>query len=53
MNFKCAVCGKEEDSLLRTNHKKLGTIKLCLGCWSKEQGKNNLLPLEGGSRCCG
>ncbi len=52
MSFKCAICEKEENSLLRTNHKELGTIKLCVDCWSKERVKNNLLHLEGGCDCC-
>ena len=52
MSLKCAICGKEEYTLLRANHKELGTIKLCTGCWSKEQSKNKLLSLEGGSCCC-
>lgn len=52
MNLRCSICGKEEDSLLRTNHKDLGTIKLCVKCWSKEQSKKMLLPLEGKGSCC-
>ncbi len=52
MNFKCTICGKEDYSLLRANHKDLGIIKLCVDCWSKEQNKNKLLSLEGGSNCC-
>ncbi|WP_200894975.1 hypothetical protein [Methanosarcina sp. 1.H.T.1A.1] len=52
MNLKCSICGKEENSLLRANHRDLGAIKLCVGCWSKEQSKNKLLPLEGGGSCC-
>lgn len=43
MGIKCTICGKEEDSLLRTNHKELGTIKLCVDCWSKENYKKNCL----------
>jgi hypothetical protein len=52
MNFKCTICGKEEDSLLRANHKELGTVKLCVDCWSQEQSKNKLLSLEDGINCC-
>lgn|GEM_PF-562955 len=52
MNLKCSICGKEEDSLLRANHRDLGFIRLCVKCWSKEQSKNMLLPLEGGGSCC-
>lgn len=52
MSIKCSICGKEEDSLLRADHRDLGTIKLCVKCWSKEQSKNKLLPLEGGGSCC-
>jgi hypothetical protein len=52
MNLKCKICGKEENSLFRANHKDLGNVKLCVGCWSGEQNKNKLLPLEGGSSCC-
>lgn len=52
MNFKCSICGKEENSLLRANHRDLGAIKLCVVCWSKEQSKDRLLPLEGGGSCC-
>ena len=52
MNSKCKICGKEESSLFRANHKDLGSIKLCVGCWSSEQSKNKLLPLEEGSSCC-
>ena len=52
MSLKCAICGKEEYTLLRANHKELGSIKLCAQCWSKEQSRNKLLSLEGGSSCC-
>ncbi len=52
MSFKCAICGNEEYSLSRANHKELGSIKLCVECWSREQSKNKLLPLEGGCGCC-
>ncbi len=52
MSLKCVICGKEEYSLLRANHKELGIIKLCVECWSGEQSKNKLLPLEGGCGCC-
>src|SRR5574344_303699 len=27
-------------------------VKLCVKCWSKEQSKNKLLPLEDGGSCC-
>ena len=52
MGIKCAICGKEEDSLFRANHKELGTIKICVDCWSKENNKKKLLNLEGGCGCC-
>lgn len=52
MNPKCTICGKGEYSLFRANHKDLGIVKLCVGCWSKEQNNNKLLPLEDGSNCC-
>lgn len=52
MGIKCTICGKEEDSLLRTNHKELGTIKLCVDCWSKENYKKKLLNLEDVCGCC-
>lgn len=52
MNLKCSICEKEENSLFRANHKDLGTIKLCVKCWSKEQSKNMLLPLEDGGCGC-
>ena len=52
MSLNCAICGKEEYTLLQANHKELGTTKLCTECWSKEQSKNKLLSLEGGSCCC-
>ncbi|WP_255333975.1 hypothetical protein [Methanosarcina sp. KYL-1] len=51
MSFECAICGKEEYSLLRANHKELGSIKLCVECWSGEHSKKKLLPLEGGCGC--
>jgi hypothetical protein len=48
----CGICGKENDSLLRANHRELGIMKICIECWSMEQAKKNLLPLEGGNVCC-
>ncbi|WP_229388081.1 hypothetical protein [Methanosarcina sp. DH2] len=51
MNIKCSICGKE-DSLFRANHRDLGAIKLCAGCWSKEHSKEKLLPLEDKGSCC-
>jgi hypothetical protein len=53
MSLKCSICGKEEPSLFRANHRDLGVIKLCVGCWSKEQSKDRLLPLESEGSCCG
>ncbi|AGF97614.1 hypothetical protein MmTuc01_2297 [Methanosarcina mazei Tuc01] len=52
MNPVCSICGKEEDSLLRANHRDLGNIKMCVKCWSKEQCKNMLLPIGSGGSCC-
>jgi len=46
----CAICGREDDALLRA--REFGLIKICIKCWSREQGKKNLLSLEGGSGCC-
>jgi hypothetical protein len=51
-NASGAICGREEDSLLRANHREFGIVKICIKCWSREQGKKNLLSLEGGSGCC-
>jgi len=48
----CGICGRNADSLLRANHKELGIMKICIECWSTEQAKGNLLPLEGANRCC-
>jgi len=52
MVFKCAICSKEENSLLKVNNVKLGIIKICEDCWSEEYNKGNLLSLEGGCDCC-
>jgi hypothetical protein len=48
----CSICGKEENSLLRVNHRRLGTIKLCFECWEVESSNKNLLPSFGGCDCC-
>jgi len=42
MNSKCKICGKEEGSLFRVNHKDLGSIKLCVG-YMKNEGKGRSL----------
>jgi len=52
MSFQCAICGKEENSLLRVNHKNLGNIKLCVDCWSAENSRKKLLPVEDRRFCC-
>jgi hypothetical protein len=48
--IKCSICGKDENSLIRVKHRKLGTIKLCFECWEVEMGNNNLL--RDGFDCC-
>jgi ribosome-binding protein aMBF1 (putative translation factor) len=52
MSFKCAICSKEENSLLKVNHVKLGVIKICEDCWFQEHNKGKLLSLKGGCDCC-
>ncbi|MCO5381017.1 MAG: hypothetical protein NHB15_01860 [Methanosarcina barkeri] len=49
---KCSICGKDENSLLRVKHRRLGIIKLCFECWEVESGNKNLLPSCGGCDCC-
>nr|WP_255333969.1 hypothetical protein [Methanosarcina sp. KYL-1] len=50
---KCAICKKEENSLLKVKHKELGMVKLCFECWGIEYGNQNLLPsCGGGCDCC-
>jgi len=49
---KCSICGKDENSLLKVKHRKLGTIKLCFECWEVESSNKNLLPSRGGCDCC-
>ncbi|MGI5992951.1 MAG: hypothetical protein ACOX79_11820 [Methanosarcina sp.] len=49
---KCSICGEDENSLLRVNHRKLGTIKLCFECWEVESSNKNLLSSWGGCGCC-
>jgi hypothetical protein len=49
---KCSICGKDENSLLRVKHRKLGTIKLCFECWEVESNNKNLLSSYCGCDCC-
>lgn len=52
MSFKCNICGKEDNSMLKANHRDLGAIKLCLDCWTAEKDKNKLNHLNRGCSCC-
>jgi len=49
---KCSICGKDENSLLRVKHRKLGTINLCFECWEVESSNKNLLPSCSRCDCC-
>jgi hypothetical protein len=44
---RCELCGSEEKSLLRVNHKEHGKIKICNNCLQREA--SNLLSQSG---CC-
>ncbi|WP_196296956.1 hypothetical protein [Methanosarcina barkeri] len=48
---KCSICGKDESSLLRVKHRKLGTVKLCFECWEVENSNKNLHLSCGGCDC--
>ncbi len=47
---KCALCGREDVSLLMALHKKYGYIMICTECWKKNW--HDLLPYGGGERSC-
>ena len=48
---KCELCGKKgrDLSLLVANHKQLGQIEICQGCWSELFEKNRMVCGTSGS----
>ncbi|MFB6076359.1 MAG: hypothetical protein ABEK17_04410 [Candidatus Aenigmatarchaeota archaeon] len=44
----CQLCGND-GSLLKANHKEMGTIKICRDCWKDMYNKNNMVSGNGGS----
>jgi len=49
---KCSICGKDETSLIRAKHRKLGLINLCFECWEVESSNKNLFPSCDRCDCC-
>lgn len=49
--MRCDICGKEDVSFLKVNHRLHGNIKICSNCFEKE-GLNLLSSRIGGCPCC-
>lgn len=49
--MRCDICGKEDVSFLKVNHRLHGSIKICSNCFEKER-LNLHSSRIGGCSCC-
>ena len=53
MQFRCAICGREDTPLLEANVKGMGAVLVCPECWSKLMAENKIIIGTSGGCACG